>query len=335
MRNVDFPRLGRVDRREFLALGIGALVVAAVPFRTLARGAKKFRRTVPVMGTIAEIIVVHRDEELANRAIDDAVNALKTTESRFTRYRDDSIVGRINAFAGSRELQVDEGIAHVLQSALKWANASDGTFDPCLLRVIQTWDVAHRTTPPQQTQFARFAGRRLYEKLELNTNSNGAVVHLRDRDAALDLGGIAKGYGVDLAIAALRKHGIEQAIVDVGGDLYALGESPEGRPWKIGIRSPSQPDRIDRTIDVADRAVATSGDYMQYFDYHGRRFHHILDPRSAEPALRKNASTTIIADRCIDADAGATATFSVNATRANEILRNAAPGSSTIRIGLG
>jgi thiamine biosynthesis lipoprotein len=285
------------------------------------------------MGTIAEIIVVHADREKAQSAADDAIRTLQLVESRMTRFRGDSDVGRVNRVAGSRAVDVSDDTAFVLHAALHWARSSDGLFDPCYARAIELWDVAHRTVPPPESDAHRFARRQLYSTIDITELDGICQVGLHNADSAIDLGGIAKGHGVDLAVAALRRHGIENAIVDVGGDLYALGQSPEGRDWNIGIRSPSHPSKIDRIIPISNRAVATSGDYMQYFDYRGRRYHHILDTRTGEPSLRKNVSVTVIAERCIDADAGATATFAVAQTEAERILAIAAPGSSTIRIG--
>jgi thiamine biosynthesis lipoprotein ApbE len=101
----------------------------------------------------------------------------------------------------------------------------------------------------------------------------------------IDLGGIAKGYGVDRAVEALRAWGVTSALVNVGGDLYALGSSEDGDEWEVGIRSPEDPSRLKGVIRIEDRAVATSGDYERFFDYGDRRFHHrqIRARRAASP----------------------------------------------------
>src|SRR6185503_4616820 len=101
------------------------------------------------------------------------------------------------------------------------------------------------------------------------------VLLYRDADAQLDLGSIAKGYGVDRATTALRAHGIHSAIVEAGGDLYALGTAPDGDPWRVGIQDPNDDRALIGIVDVADAAVATSGTYRQYFRYRGRRYHHL------------------------------------------------------------
>jgi thiamine biosynthesis lipoprotein len=151
-------------------------------------------------------------------------------------------------------------------------------------------------------------------------------VRLTDRDAAIDLGGIAKGYGVDRAADALRHQGIARGIVNVGGDLYAIGRSEDGDPWRVGIRSPTDPDGLMGTLEVADAAVATSGDYERFFEYRGRRFHHLLDPETAAPRVSAAHSVTVRAASCIDADAAATAVFGLDQTDAARLLRSAGRG---------
>ncbi len=114
---------------------------------------------------------------------------------------------------------------------------------------------------------------------------------------------------MDEAVRVLRQWGIAHAIVNVGGDLYAMGRSEDGNPWRIGIRSPDNLDRTLATVDVEDLAVATSGDYLRYFQYHGRRYHHLLDPTTGEPRRSAMRSLTVSAPDCMNADAAATAGF--------------------------
>jgi thiamine biosynthesis lipoprotein len=199
--------------------------------------------------------------------------------------------------------------AGVVAESLRWAEATDGAFDPAIGRLVRIWDVAHSAEPPAAAITQRFAGRSLYRHVEVGRSRQVHVVRFHDADIALDLGGIAKGHGVDRAVAALRERGIRDALVNVGGDLYALGTSADGDPWRVGIRSPARPGRISRSFDVQDRAVATSGDYEQAFVHEGRRYHHLLDPRTAEPRLVESHSITIAADLCVTADAAATALF--------------------------
>ena len=123
----------------------------------------------------------------------------------------------------------------------------------------------------------------------------------------------------------MSTHGYADGLVNVGGDLVALGADGSGRPWRIGVRSPDDPDGVAGVLEVSDAALATSGDYVRYFEHAGRRYHHLLDPRTGEPVRTTTRSITVLAGRCLDADAAATALFGVAPDRIDESLRRA-PG---------
>lgn len=294
-------------RREFVALGVGALVVASVPWR--ARRPVLAQRTVPSMGTIADFAVVHRDEPYAQAAIGAAIARLLMVESLMTRYQPSSDVGRANRGAEHEAVFVTPETAVVLRASLDWAARTDGAFDPALDGAVQLWDVGHRSKPPSAEAVRRYAGRGLYRGLDVDTWSGKPAVRFTQPDLGIDLGGIAKGFGVDEAVAVLRDWDIEHALVNVGGDLYAMGRSADGGPWRVGVRSPDHANRLIAEFDLEDAAVATSGDYLQYFEYGGRRYHHLLDPTTGAPRLSGMRSLTVQAGDCMTADVAATAAF--------------------------
>lgn len=297
----------RPSRRDVLVLGVAGFA-AAVPFAR-RHPLSLVRRNVLVMGTLAEFAVAHRDPAQAQVAIDAAITALQTVDDTMSLFKPSSDIGRANLAAAREASAVSDGTMAVLREGLQWASASDGAFDPCLGAATTLWDVAHRQEPPPEAALGRFANRRLYRALELGEHAGVPVVRFHDRDVRLDLGGIAKGYGVDCAVAALRAHGVEHALVGAGGDLYALGRSPAGEPWQIGIQSPERPDALAGTLRLENAAVATSGDYRQFFDYDHRRYHHLLDPRTAAPRRSAQHSVSVVAATCMAADAGATLAF--------------------------
>lgn len=329
MKMPDLPGRGPVDRRLFLTLGVGAFAVAALP-RALRGRRRLVTRTVPVMGTIAEIRVVHDDVDYADAAIDAALDELRRVDRTMTRFSRHSEVGLANAQAAARPVAIGAATACVVERALRWADASSGAFDPCLGEAVALWDVDHRHAPPPEREVEPFAGGSLYRHLELGRSGGQAVLYFHSPRIALDLGGIAKGYGVDRAVDALRARGIRDALVNCGGDLYAMGHSERGDAWEIGVQSPTDPNGIVARFELTDRAIATSGDYRQYFNYHGRRYHHLLDPRTAAPRLTSEHSVSVEADCCMDADAGATAVFGMPIDQADAHLRAGAPGSRVI-----
>ena len=310
----------RPTRREFLALGTGLFVTLSLPL-ALRRRMPLVRRTFPLMGTIAELQVVHPHERLAEDAIDAALAELQWVERTMTRFRPDSDIGRVNLGAGREGVLVSAETAFVIEAALGWSSVSDGAFDPALGGASELWDVLNRHQPPPAAAVDRLASRGFWRKVDIARKGNGAVVRFNDPDIHLDLGGIAKGYGIDRAVTALRGKGIAHAIVTVGGDLYALGHAPDGGPWEVGIRDPHNLEGLAGRLEVTDRAVTTSGDYERFFTWHGVRYHHLIDPRTAAPRRTPMRSVTVQGSDCMNADAAATAVFGMNADRALAVAR--------------
>ncbi|UCD23048.1 MAG: FAD:protein FMN transferase [Gemmatimonadota bacterium] len=318
MHKHEPTRTAGPSRREVLLLGVGAFAVATVP---LLRGRRRLvRRSVPVMGTIADIAVVHRDEQYAQAAIDAAIEQLRYVDRTMTTYSESSDVGRANRQAGKAPVTISQATATVVEQGLQWAQSSDGAFDPCIGAAVDLWDVKSRSTPPDTKRVGQLAGRNLYRSVDLGSHQGRPVIRMTDDAAALDLGGIAKGYGVDRAVQSLREWGIEDALVNAGGDLYAMGESEDGDPWSIGVRSPFDPAKVTHKFDLTDEAVATSGDYLQNFKHAGMTYHHLLDPATASPRDTMVHSVTVAADNCMAADAAATTVFGMDQTQALRIM---------------
>ena len=307
-------------RREFLTIGTGLFVALSMPL-ALRRRMPLVRRSFPLMGTIAEIQVAHRDERLAEDSIDAALAELQRIEALMTRFRPDSDIGRANRGAGQEGVEVSAETALVIEAALRWSSVSDGNFDPALGAASELWDVLHRHEPPPDGAVQRLAARGFWRKVDIARTGRRAVVRFDDPDLHLDLGGIAKGYGIDRATAALRRKGVEHAIVTVGGDLYALGHAPDRAPWQVGIRDPHDLNALAGRLEVADRAVTTSGDYERFFRWHGVRYHHLIDPGTAAPRRTPVRSVTVLGDNCMNADAAATAVFGMATDAAKRVVR--------------
>lgn len=318
-----------LGRREFLAFGAGAFVVGALPvtLRWQRTHGALVRRSLPTMGTIAEFAVVHHDPRQAQLAIDAAADELRWVERTMTRFDDRSDIGRANLLAATEPVVVAPETAFVVAEALSWADATNGMYDPAAGKIVKLWDVNHRHEPPPPSNLAALAGRRLHRQVEVGRHRGEPVLLYHDPDVSLDLGAIAKGYAVDRAVDALRRHGIRQAVVNAGGDLYALGSAPNGEPWRIGVRDPNDARAIAQMLQVADGAVGTSGTYMQFFRYRGHRYHHLMDPAIAAPRRTTMQSYTVRADCNLHADIAASSLLGTEPTIANALLTRLVPGA--------
>ena len=324
-----FEAMRGLGRREFLAFGAGTFVVAALPAAARWRRTQGplVRRTVPTMGTIAEVAVACPDQQRAQLAIDAAIAELRWVERTMTRFDDRSDIGRANCFAARQPVAITPETALVVAEALRWADATDGMYDPASGKIVRLWDVNHRHEPPPESTLASLAGRRLHRYVEVARYRGTDVLVYHDADVSLDLGAIAKGYAVDRAVDALRRHGIAQALVNAGGDLYALGSSPDGEPWRIGVRDPHDARAIAEELQVSDGAVGTSGTYMQFFRYRGQRYHHLMDPAIAAPRRTTMQSYTVRADRNLHADVAASSLLGTPPAVANVLLARLVPGA--------
>jgi thiamine biosynthesis lipoprotein len=315
-----------VDRRTFLALGAGALGVAAAPSWLRPRE-RLVRLTVPVMGTIGELAIPARSEPVARQALHAAAAELRRIEGLMTRFQPHSDVGRFNAAPNGTTIEISYETAEVVRASLEWAEASGGAFDPTLERLTALWDPSHVLEPPDEGSVrgavAETGGWRALDSgfpSRTAMAAEGRPSLVRAPGASLDLGGIAKGYGVDQAARVLREHGVFRGLVNVGGDLVALGDGPGGRPWRIGVRDPRGHEGTIQTLDITDAAVATSGDYLRFFEHDGERYHHILDPRTGSPVRSRIRTVTVVAADAMTADASATVAFAMGVERGADVL---------------
>jgi FAD:protein FMN transferase len=236
-------------------------------------------------------------------------------------YRPDSELVALNEGAGEGHQPVSAPTFEVLRAASHYASLSDGAFDITVKPLIDLWGfyrVEQAALPPQ-------------EKIEAVINLIGnahmaldvpAQQVILDSETALDLGGIAKGYAVDRALAVLRARGAPAALVNLGGTIGVFGQAPEGRPWMVGIKHPRE-DRLIGRVRLMSGAVATSGDYDRYFEAEGKRYSHMLDPRTGWPVEGVYA-LTVVAPNATAADALSTAAFVLGPERGMTLLNQCA-----------
>jgi thiamine biosynthesis lipoprotein len=230
-----------------------------------------------------------------------------------------SEVERMNAAAGEQAVPVSTDIAFMLQKAADYYALSEGTFRLAIGPLMDLWgfgtDHAHIAAAEDLAAILPLTAQ---EKIVFDPQAG--TVFLQERGMSLDFGGIAKGYATDLAAEALRAHGIQHALIDAGGNIYALGAKPDGTPWRIGIRDPRQSGEILGVIEAVDQAVVSSGDYERFFIEDGVRYHHIMDPRDGKPA-RGAQQSTVIAPSSLDADILSTVTFILGRDKSEAILK--------------
>ncbi len=258
-------------------------------------------RSTTAMGTQVSISVHTEDDEGATRAIENALDEITRIENLMTTWRE-SEVTRLNANAGIAPVRVSDETMEVLEMSKQASAWSGGAFDITFYALKGLWkfdeDLEKKLPDPAEVK------QRLplvdWHKLRLDKKKHTAF--LEKRGMAVNLGGIAKGYAVDRMAGILRRAGFGNALVQAGGDLLCAG-TKSGKPWSAGIRDPRGTIKdVFAVLRLEDHAFSTAGDYERFFFLDGKRYHHILDPRTGEPA-RASRSVTVYARTALLADA--------------------------------
>jgi thiamine biosynthesis lipoprotein len=262
---------------------------------------ERFTFTEPHMGTRFQIIVYAPDEATAKRATREAFDRIATLDGIMSDYRPTSELMHLCRKAGGDPVRVSEKLFFVLAKAQEVSRLSDGAFDVSVGPIVRLWRRARRTQrmpDPQELEQARqLVG---YRNIELDEKAR--TVRLKKPGMLLDLGGIAKGYAADEAQAVLARHKITRALVAAGGDIAVSGPPPDAPGWKIGIAPLEDPEKKpSRYLILHDAALSTSGDAEQHVIIDGKRYSHIVDPRTGI-GLVGRLSVTVVARRGITAD---------------------------------
>jgi len=259
-----------------------------------------------LMGTSVQVHAVGGDESARRAAIDEAFAAMAEVDRLMSNYRGDSELSHVNREAARGPVVVSDPLLRVLEAAQRVSAASSGAFDVTVGPLVRLWGFREKT-PHIPTPAELAAVRPLIDYRSLLIDDGQHTVRFAHAGMDIDLGGIAKGFAVELAAGVLRAHGLS-GLVDAGGNQFLVG-TPPGKPaWSIGIKNPDAADRLMGVIDVAGGSVSTSADYATFLVADGRRYGHLLDPRTLQPSTA-SLSATVLSDDGTMADAMSTAVF--------------------------
>ena len=269
------------------------------------------------MGTWASLTLVTADSAAVADVALQSLLVFHHADSLMSNWSEESEVAHINREAAEREITVHPDVADVLGLALQVGRQSGGAFDITIEPLVRLWGFLGGTPHlPDQAEIRAALERVGQNNLRFNPDG-GTIQFLRD-DIKIDLGGIAKGFGVDRVAELLRRGGVTDALIDLSGNMVALGNAATHNGWTVGIRDPSRAHPYLARVHLYDEAVATSGDYEQFVGAEGKRYGHILDPRTGWSASGLS-SATVVADRAMVADAWATALFVLGPDEARRV----------------
>ncbi|MDH5471870.1 MAG: FAD:protein FMN transferase [Gammaproteobacteria bacterium] len=268
----------------------------------------EYQREILSFGTLITVTLYDVDHDLAEKIFDHLDNDFAYFHSVWSPWEPGSL-SRINSLIPTqKEFSAGPSVLPLINQSLNLAIATDHLFNPAIGKLINLWQFHKSDDPdihppdPEIIQALVNSNPRLTD-----LKINGVRIQSRNPDVQLSFGAFAKGYAIDLSVQYLKDMGIKNAIINTGGDLKAIGKHGD-RNWRIAIRHPRQQDIIATIETQGEESIFTSGDYERYYMYQGKRYHHILDPRTGYPADQSQSVTVIHHDSGL-ADAAATAIF--------------------------
>jgi thiamine biosynthesis lipoprotein ApbE len=290
-----------------------AIVCAAVALSATAsaQNSSSTRDYRYIMGTSVEVEASGGDPAVRKQAIDEAFAAIVEVDRLMSTYRDDSELSHLNRMAGRGPVTVSDPILDVVGAAQRVSTLSHGAFDVTVGPLVALWGF-HDKRPhlPSPAELDTVRPLVNYQNLVLNTTDH--TISLTRTGMAIDLGGIAKGFAVEVGANVLRRKGLS-GFIDAGGNQYLLGTPPDKRVWTVGIKDPDSRDQLLGVIDTAETSVSTSAAYATFLTINGRAYGHILDPHTLAPSAASLSATVLSKDGTL-ADAVSTAAFVLGPT---------------------
>ncbi|MDN5942278.1 MAG: FAD:protein FMN transferase, partial [Nitrospira sp.] len=251
------------------------------------------------MGTLVAITVAAGSEAAAQAAASAGFAEIRRLEELLSTWIPTSELSRVNASAGVRPVSVSPETLTLVQRAVQVAEMTEGAFNIAIGPAVDAWGVIDGRDIPTESELAVL--RPFVDMQAIHVNVQEQTLFLEKAGMRIDVGGIGKGYAADQAVEAVRNAGAIAGVVALSGDIKTFGRMPGGKMFPIGIQHPRKDGSVLAWIDLRDEAISTAGDYERFFERDGVRYHHILDPRTLQPA-RGCQSVTVIAREGIWAD---------------------------------
>ena len=308
------------SRTRFFSLLLGIfLIFSLVGCSNKNDDNKPLAKTGYFMGTVINIkLYDHKDEKI----IDKAFEEVKKIEELVSINMSNTELDEVNDNAGIKPIKVSDDTYNIIKRGLEYSTLTDGSFDITIGPIVKLWSIGlPEARVPSDSEITEKLQYINYKDVELNDSEK--TVFLKKAGMIIDLGAIAKGYTADVIATNLKNDGVNRAIIDLGGNIYALGNKSENTPWKIGIQNPDQSrGEIIGYIQVENKSIVTSGIYERFIEENGVKYHHILSSKTGYPYDNDIAGVSIISDKSMDGDALSTSVFSMDLEKGLEFVNS-------------
>ncbi|HDK7139992.1 TPA: FAD:protein FMN transferase [Clostridium botulinum] len=272
-----------------------------------------------LMGTIINIKAYGKN---ADKAVQASVDKISDIENKMSLNISTSEINKINKNAGIAPVKVSKNTFDVVKASLIYSEKSKGSFDITVEPLVSLWGIGtDKARIPSKDEINNAL--KLINYKDVIINEKESTVMLKRKGQAIDLGAIAKGYAADELKEVLLNYNVSSAFLNLGGNVYVLGNKPDKTPWKIGVQNPLEP-RGDYLgiVSVSDKSVVTSGNYERFFERNGKRYHHIFDTKTGYPAEKGLISVSIISDKSIDGDALSTSVYTLGLDEGKKLIES-------------
>lgn len=279
----------------------------------------RVRRAHYLMGTLFEITAYGQNRSETAQAIEEAFARIREADEVMSHYRPESDLTRLNRLGGKQAVPVLASLYAILRESLRYGEVSGGAFDVTVGPLVRLWqEAAERQELPSPEAIAAVRVRVGFAKVKLLP---GSRVQFAREGVEVTLGGIGKGWAVDAALSVLRARGIENALISAGtSTVYALGSIPGEEGWPVALRDPCNLEGTLETLPLRNAALSTSASYERYWEIEGRRYGHIVDPRSGWP-VEPLVSVSVVAPTATESDALSTAVYVLGREEGESLLQ--------------
>lgn len=272
-----------------------------------------------LMGTIINIKAYGKN---ADKAVQASVDKISDIENKMSLNISTSEINKINKNAGIAPVKVSKNTFDVVKASLIYSEKTKGSFDITVEPLVSLWGIGtDKARIPSKDEISNAL--KLINYKDVVINEKESTIMLKRKGQAIDLGAIAKGYTADELKKVLLNYNVSSAFLNLGGNVYVLGNKPDKTPWKIGVQNPLEP-RGDYLgiVSVSDKSVVTSGNYERFFERNGKRYHHIFDTKTGYPGEKGLISVSIISDKSIDGDALSTSVYTLGLDEGKKLIES-------------
>ena len=279
---------------------------------------KLFKKASLSMGTVFEVTIYAADKYIAEKTFNDVFQEINRLDYLMSNYKKESVLSELNKNASTEPAECNTELASVIEQSLQYSEITDGAFDITIGPLMKKWGFFKKEGRiPGKEELEPILESVSYKNIIIEekaikslSKDLGTVktVFFKNPGTQIDLGGIGKGYAVDRVTSVLKQNGISSALINFAGNIYTFGTPPGKDSWVIGLQHPRESEGLLGTFEIKDKAVSTSGDYEKFFTIEGKRYSHIIDPRTGKP-VEGIVSVTIVTDNATRADALSTGVF--------------------------